>query len=95
MSGDRIFYRNIRGALITYFETTHLIEDIENPDELRKILRPESYSRYLNALDVLRTTTLQGDELIDILSDGDDTYSKLGPLVRILSNNSKRINTKT
>ena len=82
-------YRNVTGALIIYFETMPLLKNVESPDELRRILKPESYSRYLNALDILRNTTLRGDELIDVLS-GNDTFSKSGSLVRILSNNGKK-----
>ena len=92
MSDEKNSIYSIRRALAVYFETEPKIRKLKSPEEIEKILDPGEYGKYIGALYLLRNLEVSGDDIIEILSNGDDSFLRYKSLVRILlSPNNLRI----
>ena len=90
MKGDRDYIYAIRRALIVYFDVEPKIRKLKRPEEIKKVLSNEEWRGYIGALHLLRNSELSGDDLIEILSNGDHSPLRYKSIERILSNYSRR-----
>ena len=84
--GDYIY--SVRRALIVYFDVEPKIRKLKRPEEIKKVLSNEEWRGYIGALHLLRNSELSGDDLIEILSNGDHSPLKYKSLAKILSRSS-------
>jgi len=91
MKGDEYSVDAIRRALAVYFDVEPKIRKLKRPEEIKEVLDDKEYREYVGALHLLRNSELSGDDLIEMLSNGDHSPLKYKSLARILSNSSRRI----
>ena len=88
MSGDEYSDNAIRRALRVYFEIEPRIRNLETPKEIREVLNPKEYRGYISALNLLRNSKVSGDDIIEILSNRDNSPSRYKSLASILSSHT-------
>ena len=90
MRSDEYSVDSIRRALTVYFKIKPKIRNLKTPEEIRKVCNPEEYREYINALYLLRNSKISGNEVIEILSNRDNSPSKCRSLADILSSHTNR-----
>ncbi len=82
------FVDGIRRALAVYFETEPKIRNLRAPEEIKGVLSSKEYRAYIHALHLLNNSKMSGDDIIEILSNGDNSHTRYKSLTKILSSHT-------